>query len=578
MTRLFLLAIALLAGTASAQTTIPYQGYLTEADGTPLTGSAELTFTLWTAATGGSPTWGEAQTVSLDDGVFSVQLGAEDSFAPDEFDRPLYLGVSIDGGEELPRVPLGAAGTALGLRFPVAGSNTTNAPALQIDNTGGGIGVVVSSEGVGAVTASGAGDATIGLLATAAGTGAAVEAVNTGSGAAGVFRVSNAASAETALAATTEGTGPALTATSTNDDGGLAIRAQTTGSGGAAIEARHTGDVGFAGTFLIDNPDFIGAALLAQNEADGPAVLGVSSGDGIAIEAAANGPGTGLFARRSAASGDGHVAEFVDGDDGNTEAAVVITAESQVLAVPALRVEHAGRGTGGRFEITSTTGAGTGVYATTRGPGVGLHGQTTGSGTLAVGAWAHAASSSDAVPLRVSQDGSGTDIAVFQATTGVNQARIDRFGTGFFNGGVQSSGADVAEAFAVEGPVEAYEPGDVLVISTRTDRTVEKSAEAYSSLVVGVYATRPGLVLTERGIDEGLDGLVPMGVVGVLPTKVTTENGPIRRGDLLVTAATPGHAMRADPAALRVGVVLGKALEGFDGEGSGLVRVLVNTK
>jgi hypothetical protein len=195
-----------------------------------------------------------------------------------------------------------------------------------------------------------------------------------------------------------------------------------------------------------------------------------------------------------------------------------------------------------------------------------------------VGAWAHAASSSDAVPLRVSQDGSGTDIAVFQATTGVNQARIDRFGTGFFNGGVQSSGADVAEAFAVEGPVEAYEPGDVLVISTRTDRTVEKSAEAYSSLVVGVYATRPGLVLTERGIDEGLDGLVPMGVVGVLPTKVTTENGPIRRGDLLVTAATPGHAMRADPAALRVGVVLGKALEGFDGEGSGLVRVLVNTK
>lgn len=575
MTRLLLSAIALLAASASAQTTIPYQGVLTEPDGTPLTGSAELTFTLWTAPTGGSPTWGEAQTVTLDDGVFSVQLGAEDAFDPDEFDRPLYLGVSVDGGAELPRVPLGAAGTALGLRFPVAGSNATNAPALRIDNTGGGVGVVVSSEGVGAVTASGAGDATIGLLATAAGTGAAVEAVTTGAGAAGVFRVANASSTETALAATTEGTGPALTATNPNPNGGPGVRASTAGGGGAAVEARHTGAVGFAGTFLIDNPDFIGAALLAQSDAVGPAVLGVSSGDGAAIEAAANGSGTGIVARR--ASG-GHVAEFVDSAGNNPEAAVVITAESQVLAVPALLVEHSGRGTAGRFEVTSSAGAGSALYARTIGPGVALHGTTNGSGALAVGAWAHAGNGSDAVPLRVSQDGTGNDIAVFQATTGLNRARIDRTGTGFFNGGVQSSGADVAEAFAVEGPVDAYEPGDVLVISTRTDRTVEKSAEAYSPLVVGVYATRPGLVLTERGIDEGLDGLVPMGVVGVLPTKVTAENGPIRRGDLLVTAATPGHAMRADPAALRVGVVLGKALEPFDGEGPGLIRVLVNTK
>ena len=151
-------------------------------------------------------------------------------------------------------------------------------------------------------------------------------------------------------------------------------------------------------------------------------------------------------------------------------------------------------------------------------------------------------------------------------------ARIDQAGNVYgatFNPG----GADIAEAFAVEGDPAAYEPGDVLVISTRTDRTVERSAEAASPLVVGVYATRPGVLLAE----EGLGATVPMGVVGVLPTKVSAENGPIRRGDLLVTASVPGHAMRAsdDPA---VGTVLGKALEPFDGPGTGRIRVLVNVK
>jgi len=38
----------------------------------------------------------------------------------------------------------------------------------------------------------------------------------------------------------------------------------------------------------------------------------------------------------------------------------------------------------------------------------------------------------------------------------------------------------------------------VLVISERSDRAVERSADAYSTRVVGVYATKPGVILTER--------------------------------------------------------------------------------
>ena len=155
-------------------------------------------------------------------------------------------------------------------------------------------------------------------------------------------------------------------------------------------------------------------------------------------------------------------------------------------------------------------------------------------------------------------------------------ARIDRTGRGYFNGGTASSGADVAESFEIVGDPATYAPGDVLVISTSADRRLERSSEARSSLVVGVYATRPGVLLGDTGLEP--DGTrVPLGVVGVLPTKVCDENGPIKRGDLLVTSATPGHAMRAG-AAPTVGTVLGKALQDFGGPGAGVIEVLVNVK
>ena len=67
-------------------------------------------------------------------------------------------------------------------------------------------------------------------------------------------------------------------------------------------------------------------------------------------------------------------------------------------------------------------------------------------------------------------------------------------------------------------------------------------------------------------------GEVPVGTMGVIPCKVSAENGAIRPGDLLVTASTPGHAMRDDNP--KVGTLLGKALESLN-KGKGTIRVLV---
>ena len=40
-------------------------------------------------------------------------------------------------------------------------------------------------------------------------------------------------------------------------------------------------------------------------------------------------------------------------------------------------------------------------------------------------------------------------------------------------------------------------------------------------------------------------GLQTAAVIGVVPVKVTAENGAIRPGKLLVRSGTPGHAMQA---------------------------------
>jgi hypothetical protein len=174
---------------------------------------------------------------------------------------------------------------------------------------------------------------------------------------------------------------------------------------------------------------------------------------------------------------------------------------------------------------------------------------------------------------------SGTgNLAVFKVGN-TNKARIDANGKGFFNGGTQNSGADIAEAFDVEGERKEYEPGDVLIISQSSDRKVEKSWSPYSTLVAGVFATKPGVLLTEKNAEQDdLDQMVPMGVIGIIPTKVCLEGGAIKRGDLIVTSSLTGVAMKADPDKVKVGQVIGKALQDYTTEGIGKINVLVSIK
>lgn len=158
------------------------------------------------------------------------------------------------------------------------------------------------------------------------------------------------------------------------------------------------------------------------------------------------------------------------------------------------------------------------------------------------------------------------------------KARIDSAGKGFFDGGTQVGGADFAESVSPVGARTKYEPGDVLVIDTNLDRQFGLSTNSYSTLAAGVYSTKPGIVGTpHRSEDPELAAEIPMAMTGIVPCKVSAENGPISRGDLLVTSSTPGYAMRGTDKARLPGAVIGKALQPLSA-GKGKIEVLVTLR
>jgi len=85
---------------------------------------------------------------------------------------------------------------------------------------------------------------------------------------------------------------------------------------------------------------------------------------------------------------------------------------------------------------------------------------------------------------------------------------------------------------------------------------------------------KPGTVGRRQTTPKSPDE-VPMAVVGIVPVKVTAENGPIKPGDLLVTSSMPGRAMKGTDRNQLIGAVIGKAMAPLE-SGTGTIEVLVS--
>jgi hypothetical protein len=174
-------------------------------------------------------------------------------------------------------------------------------------------------------------------------------------------------------------------------------------------------------------------------------------------------------------------------------------------------------------------------------------------------------------------DGGGTLMVgrTMTHTPGVlqNVFRVNDVGDVFANS-YNIGGADFAESFSVKGSKSVYAAGDVLVIDHSSTRRLARTTKPYSTLVAGIYSTKPGVLGTPYKMGEAPKSDVPLAVVGVVPCKVTAENGAIAAGDLLVTSSKQGYAMKGTDRRKMMGAVLGKALEPLP-RGTGLIQVLV---
>jgi len=85
---------------ANAQNTISYQAYITDTLGNPYTNTSPgilMRFSLHDSLTGGTELWFETQTVSVNEGVYSVELGSSTPFPPSlDFNAPYFLEVAVD--------------------------------------------------------------------------------------------------------------------------------------------------------------------------------------------------------------------------------------------------------------------------------------------------------------------------------------------------------------------------------------------------------------------------------------------------------------------------------------------------
>ena len=158
-----------------------------------------------------------------------------------------------------------------------------------------------------------------------------------------------------------------------------------------------------------------------------------------------------------------------------------------------------------------------------------------------------------------------------------NVFRVDTAGKGFFNGGTQTGGADFAESVTVKNEKSDYQPGDVIAIDITGVRRFGKISAPYSTLVAGIYSTKPGVLATPHTMEDSRikNDEIPLAVVGIVPCKVTNENGQILAGDLLVSSSRAGYAMKGTDRKRMTGAVIGKALQPMTGA-SGVIEVLVS--
>jgi len=134
----------------------------------------------------------------------------------------------------------------------------------------------------------------------------------------------------------------------------------------------------------------------------------------------------------------------------------------------------------------------------------------------------------------------------------------------FYGTSTQARYADLAEKYLAD---KQYPPGTVLVFGGANEVTT--TVNDHDPRVAGIVSTNPAHLM-----NGGLTGehVVELGLTGRLPCLV---QGPVNKGDVLVTSTTPGVAQKINNSKFVPGCVVGKALDTINSNNIQTIEVVV---
>jgi hypothetical protein len=123
--------------------------------------------------------------------------------------------------------------------------------------------------------------------------------------------------------------------------------------------------------------------------------------------------------------------------------------------------------------------------------------------------------------------------------------------------------ADLAERYAAD---REYPAGTVVVFGG--DKEITVSNIKMDTRVAGIISANPAYMMNCEAGDDQTHPYVAL--AGRVPCRVA---GKIKKGDLLVTSGIPGVAVAAT-SDIKVGSMIGKALEDYDSDHIGTIEVV----
>jgi hypothetical protein len=547
---------------AQAGVTIPYSGRLTNDVGQPVAdGAYDFAFALYDAPEGGTPLWSETQTgVAVQGGAFTAALGSVSALPAGAQGRGLWLEVGVRGPAEAEFTAL-APRQALGAVAPAAPESPSAGPACPHDHLGEDwVGAYSPGLRVESTSAQGGGIVGVGTFVGVEGSS------NDGTGVKGE---------------STNWLG--VSGDSDNGVGVYGISINKYGVKGVSSYGTGVYGRGFAGIGVVG----VGATVGVSGTVTGASGTGVygSSANWIGVEGeSTNGSGVyGDSGNGVGVMGDSDNGTGVSGHSGNWTG--VYGGSTGGVGVRGYSGSSIGvEGVGATYGVSGTAASGAGVYG--QGPN-GVVGVSSRTGWAAVagvnnaaggvGVWGHTTAVTGTAVYGASSSGVAVRAEGWNVGGVANRKfYVDAAGNVYADGWYYGSGistscapncADYAETMDADETTPSYGPGDVLVVNQ--EGLISLSTTPYATNVVGVYSSRPAFLA--RAGDS--DNQVPVALVGVVPVKVSAENGPVHPGDLLTTSSTPGHAMRA-PGEPAPGTVIGKALGSLE-SGTGVIEMLV---